>query len=335
MTSQDLSNNFDTLENKLIGLSGQPDLNNYMMPDSEIIKNLIQLKSGYSSSDVNQMVDGKKSNSELSDSAKKIYPLPKKNPFYTEVKDMKSELRIAFMQFLKESKSLSEEFINNSILSVSQLSAITIMVSAPPFNIPAAVSLSILMIQEVDKMVDRIIDIINYIEPLKKLEIVVSPSKMDMVTTPLNAAILIISGLISTLSVITLPLKALKSLIQKLTDPKNTGSSTEQLKKQITDKSDEIKKLISNGQDHSGQDEDLNNLTKSLNDIQSGKLNSMLVNNKLPDDTTNAINKSQNVKPTVQNYIYDVQLPDGTILTNLTDNDLKKLSQSYNIVNKT
>jgi hypothetical protein len=348
MTTQQLSDNIDGLENNLISLSGQMDITKFMLPDSEILKNLIQLKSGYSKDDASQMIDGIKSSisnqinsakssvdaisSQLSDSAKKIYPLPKTNPFYQEVKDLKAQIRIAFMQFLKEVQSISQEFINNTIQSVSQITAITILVSAPPFNVPAAISLAILIIQEVNKMVDRIVDIINYLEPLKKLGIVISPDKMDSVTTPLNVAINTINGLITTLTTITDPLSALKSLIIQLSDPSNLGSQIDSLKKQISDKMDEINKLIKNRQDHKTQDSDLTTLQNSLTNLLS--LNKKLIDNKLPDTVTDAINNLNNNKPVTQTYIYDVQLPDGTILNNLTDQDLTKLSQSYNIINK-
>ena len=177
--STQLENNINKLKESIYGIHF--DIASSFLPDNEIAKNIIRAKTpSLSKEDAEMMIDGKISGltSSLSNEKEQlakfgrdnhIYPLPKTNQYYDQVKKMKDDTRQAAMLMVKSQKDLMQDLIKISVQISTAISGAIVLISPRSFNVPAAISLVMLIVDTISKIVDKLMNVIQYLDPLKNL----------------------------------------------------------------------------------------------------------------------------------------------------------------------
>lgn len=272
---------------------------------------------------------------QVSGVAAKVYPLPDNSPLHKEVKEQKEKVRESCAMLMKERDAVSKELINVTLLLANSVPAILgLSVTIPIPNIPSAIALACSIISLVSKLIDKIQDIFQHLEPLKKLKIMIAPEKYKKVTAPLVAALAALTALLKPILALKKAVQALLGQISKLVSPDSIKSQVKSLRKQIKNKGKEIKEAKDDGEDQ----DTIDNLEKEKRDMQD-QLDKLLsgdvaksadidkIKNDIDKNLAEAIEADTNVQ-----YVYDVKLPDGTILADQTDEDLAALTDTYNII---
>ena len=162
----------------------------------------------------------------------------------------------------------------------------------------------------------------------------IAPEKYKKVTAPLVAALAALTALLKPILALKKAVQALLGQISKLVSPDSIKSQVKSLRKQIKNKGKEIKEAKDDGEDQ----DTIDNLEKEKRDMQD-QLDKLLsgdvaksadidkIKNDIDKNLAEAIEADTNVQ-----YVYDVKLPDGTILADQTDEDLAALTDTYNII---
>lgn len=348
MTTDDLSKNINNLQEKIYS-AGDIDISKFFLSDKEIVKNLILSRSpGMTKEDASIMVDGfstatssvssgmsqakDKKDSLLSNS--NIYPITENHPFYKEIKDIKASIRSSAMLITKDQKGLIQDLINAALLVGSSIPAIALMIASPPWNIPSAISLFSLIVDAISTIINKAMNMMQYLEPLKKLGIVIDfnkPSIQTSVVIPINIAVLLLTSILSPIVALKKFIDTLIDTIKKLTNISNLSGQIKKIKKQIRIKKKELSKAT-NDEDKKDISEDISDLEARLSDIEDpNKTKEINFNESIlsPD----ILSSFENVNKILNNTItvYDAELPDGTILSGLDSDGLESIKQKYNV----
>ena len=130
--------------------------------------------------------------------------------------------------------------------------------------------------------------------------------------------------------------KNLTSQISSLTSQLDSANST---LKNLTSLNKQ-KKTVGTPQQISNQKEIINELTERLNNMKNGYSIPTMTNGMFPEESassflntiTPTINTMTTATNQLVNYVYDVVLPDGTILKDIDDNALEVIKSKYNVI---
>jgi hypothetical protein len=295
--------------------------------------------------------DRRRSKRETIQVAKKVYK-DRLLSYYEESKDIKNEIRISSFLLVENSIDLSKKLINAVIQTSSTIPGVTIMMAAIPFNVPGAITLVITVVEAFMDIVTKMKEIVQLLPPLKKLEIVTDSKGLSVISSILNPILSILSSIWSPISALS---KIVSSIISAIGSSmkKNRNrifrKATRKLKKlghlfkrnkrgdEYTvdgtklysydeDDIDEVKDLLDTFKIARNKVVDYNQkigdktFEQTLDDLQS-QLNSVEVPKKYPTSSDDVYSK----------YLYDVELPDGTILKNINDEGLESIKEKYKI----
>lgn len=250
-----LADNIKKLEDSIYGLNF--DISKQFLPDDSILKNLLRAKNpGMSKEQVDSMVDGDSGRS----------PLTKDHPLYDEVKKLKKEIREAVMKVIKGQKDLAIEVVNAGTLLINSIPGIAIQVTAPPFNVPNAISTVNVVTSSLMGVIAKITDTVLYLGPLSSLNIVLPEAGFESIVAPINAAVTGLSTLLTPISKIQEFIQTLTEKIKSLT--KNTGKQVKSLTKDL-DKKVQEKKDAENKKESPERTELLNDLNEEIEDIKN------------------------------------------------------------------
>lgn len=316
--------NLDIFKEKIYGVNF--DISKYFLPDNEIAKKILLFKNKQMTKDeVDLIIDGQV----VGASSSSVYPLDRKSNIYDEVKKLKDEVRVAAMMLIKEQKSIVKDLVNSTLLIGSSIPGITLTIGAIPFNIPSAISSVCLIIDQLSKLIDRISDTIKYLDPLKYLKFLIDSQKCETITAPLNASVLALIALLNPINAIKDFLSRIQDTISNLIKPENLLKQIKQLKKEIKRKN----KDLNNTNDDTEKEEireDIVDLEQRLKDLQNGYSISF-DEREVSQGIEQSINEIKQISENLT-YIYDVELSDGTILTNITQSELESIKNKYKIV---
>jgi len=295
--------------------------------------------------------DRRRSKRETIQVAKKVYK-DRLLSYYEESKDIKNEIRISSFLLVENSIDLSKKLINAVIQTSSTIPGVTIMMAAIPFNVPGAITLVITVVEAFMDIVTKMKEIVQLLPPLKKLEIVTDSKGLSVISSILNPILSILSSIWSPISALS---KIVSSIISAIGSSmkKNRNrifrKATRKLKKlghlfkrnkrgdEYTvdgtklysydeDDIDEVKDLLDTFKIARNKVVDYNQkigdktFEQTLDDLQS-QLNSVEVPKNYPTSSDDVYSK----------YLYDVELPDGTILKNINDEGLESIKEKYKI----
>lgn len=295
--------------------------------------------------------DRKRSKRESIQVAKKVYK-DRLLSYYEETKNIKNEIRISSFLLVENSIDLSKKLINAVIQTSSTIPGVAIMMVSMPFNVPGAITLAITVVEAFMDIVTKMKEIVQLLPPLKKLEIVTDQKGLSVVSSILNPILSILSSIWSPISALSKIVSSIISAIgSSLKRNRNRifRKATRRLKKlghlfKINKRGDEYTvdgtKLYSYDEDDIDEVKDLLDTFKvsrnkvvdynqkigdktfeqTLDDLQS-QLNGVEIPKNYPTNSDDVYSK----------YLYDVELPDGTILKNINDEGLESIKEKYKI----
>lgn len=342
-SEDDLMSKLETEENKIAEseeILASKDQS--LTEDDKETQRIIRLKS---------REDRRRSKREAIQVAKKVYK-DRLLSYYEESKDIKNEIRISSFLLVENSIDLSKKLINAVIQTSSTIPGVTMMMAAIPFNVPGAITLAITVVEAFMDIVTKMKEIVQLLPPLKKLEIVTDSKGLSVISSILNPILSILSSIWSPISALS---KIISSIISAIGSSmkKNRNrifrKATRKLKKlghlfkrnkrgdEYTvdgtklysydeDDIDEVKDLLDTFKIARNKVVDYNQkigdktFEQTLDDLQS-QLNSVEIPKKYPTNSDDVYSK----------YLYDVELPDGTILKNISDEGLESIKEKYKI----
>lgn len=246
------------------------------------------------------------------------YPLPKGNSVVDDdVKKTKHDVRYASMMIVKYSVDLGKEVVNVTTMMVQSIAGITIMVAAPPWNIPGAITVLTAVINVIITVINKVSEVIKFFPALEKINLVIQPGALAGILSTLKTAIDAINSLFSILKqadkFVSTLINLLLSLIGKKLDTKRINK--------FLDKNDES--AIS---DPSTDPATNGSQFKSLLDRANQQALTISNNAKSAVGLTfsSGANNSKN--------LYDVEFPDGTVRYNVTKTELDEITANYNVI---
>jgi hypothetical protein len=351
------------------------DINKFLLPDSEVVKNLILLRSpGMSNEDADIMVYGLNNNNnksfieldKLSNEVDTDYkknevngivsktkkqletPIIKENDsYYQEAKNIKLNLKEKSSDFVRKIKELLEEVsIGGITLSQSIPGAIGLLMPYG-FNVPGMITMIMNILLTLKSIKSKSIDVRNIFIHFKDIKIACSTKDANIVAGVLN-------GLFKTLNDVILSfIQKIEDFIKTILSIFKTQMSSENEGKRIKKTSRKLRKLKylpnNNMEDVDEDDQDevetilsdwevinKNSKTNALRRKQESKqkIDSALadleklsnINNELKNLIT--IEEDPEVS-TIEENLYDVELPNGQILYALTREQIENLKPIY------
>lgn len=303
---------------------------------------------GTSSAATDQLIKSKEKSAEFA-RKNNIYPLPKDSTFHTEAKKIKSEVRKAFMLMIKEQKELIQDLIKTAIDSGSAIAAAATLCAPMSFNVPGAIVLILKVLDAIAKIISKMTNIIMHAEPLKYLALLIPKESFQSATGPINTTLTTLIGILSVVGFLQSLLSKLMGSLKKTTDPKNLTTQIEKLRSEIGKAQGELDTLKNSKFPDSQK---ITNKTNEISELQS-RLDMILKGPNLPDmddkgqfiekplteilkdidfDLAQQQSDVSQLNLQLYDYVYDVYLPDGEVLSGLNDDDFESVKERYNVV---
>ena len=275
---------------------------------------------------------------------KQVYK-DKKEEQRKRAKKILKDIKLAFFNLLKEIKALIKKGITSAINTASAIGAIAVIAVAPPFNIPLAVSFTMVVIELILDLMLKCKDIVMLLSPVVDiLPFVLPPANLSIIANILNPLIVVVLEFWEKLSFLD---KLIQTLLDKIMELLNGNSrnkifrkATRKLRKLGHFKNNNDKYEIEGKRYRADSEEDaaevadlldifkVNNSTNKVFDYVKNIDDKDLKNLGLPDKPIVA----KEDLPESLLYLYDVQLPNGSILYNKTESDIEELRKVYKIV---
>lgn len=330
-----LENNLTKLQEAI--MAANFDISKYYLPDNEIAKNILKSKNpGMTKEDADIMVDGKISDvnasagsisptasfasvsgltasgsstfrqgkEKINSFAKQnnLYPIPKTSHYYEEVRKMKEETRQAAMLLIRSQKDLLQDIAKVSVKIASSIAGAAVLVAPLSFNVPAAISLVMVVIDGVAILIKKMMDVIMHTEPLRYLSLLLPSGSFDSIVSPINTALVILLSIFEAVN-------ALRSLVDDLSGSLNSI-------------------VTSAPANPSGT---ASNTNYNAPVTKNGEFSETLANEFLAklNPKVDKINKANDE---LVGYVYDVLLPDGTVMKNINEKSLEDIKHKYKVI---
>jgi hypothetical protein len=270
----------------------------------------------------------------------------------SEAKKTIKEIKIGSYNFIRETKTIVKKSTTSLIQAGSSLGAISVIIAAPPWNIPLAISYTMSIVDILLSLVSQLKNIISYTVVFEKLNLIVDSKNLSILSIIFNSFMNIILGIWSKLTGIESLVKKLLDFIIKLI----SGANKQKIFKKVTSKlrklgnfKDENKTFVIDGVSVRANSEDdaievkdfletykVDYGKKKVSDYKNNS-DSSINPEQLLTQLSNDINRTQEIEipsEVEDSYInlYEVKLPNGTILINQTEKDLEDLQSAYNLV---
>ncbi len=288
----------------------------------------------------------------------KLYPMDKNSVYYQEAKKIKSDVRESVMMLFKEQKELMQDLAKTSIQVGSSISGAAILIAPLSFNVPGAISVVLLVIDAISKIISKMMNIIMHLGPLKYLVLLIPANKADSIIKPINTVLKILISLFDSTKMLQKLIDKLMSILKKRIKGANSAGIMKEkcdgLKKELAElmgqllmankfkmkKSaiEEINKKISEKKGEIEACEERANMllkAEDLKDTTDGNFEEVALSdifNQVDPTLNEQMEKITEANKEFYSYVYDVHLPDGSIMANLTDDELDDIRSKYNII---
>ena len=276
-----------------------------------------------------------------------------------QAKEILKEIKMAFYNLIKEVKALIKKSITSLVQTGSSIGAIAVIIAAPPWNIPLAISYTMTIVDLLLTLISQLKAIIPFTAAFDKLHFVTNGRNLSVLSRIINVNLELILGLWSKLTgldkIIKLLLDKIIQLISGDNKQKIFRKATRKLRKlghfrgnnstynidglsvraDSEDDASEVKDLLDTFKVDYGSNKVVD--YKQDSSTQSSGQSGTSSPEDLLNSLKNEVNKDQNVQ-VPQNiesssfYVYDVKLPNGSILRNQTEEDLEELKRVYQII---
>jgi hypothetical protein len=310
---------------------------------------------------VNTVADAKEEeNRQLSEFAKKnkLYPLNKDSIYYQEAKNIKDDVRKSVMLLFKEQKELMQDLSKTSIQVASSISGAAILIAPLSFNVPGAISVVLLVIDGISKIISKMMNIIQHLGPLKYLVLLIPENKADSIVKPINTMLTILISLFNATKLLQKLIDKLMKVLKKRIKSSNTASIIkgkcdvtkgelndllnqqkkihlfksskairDAIQKQIDAKKEEVKAC----QERTDELENMSNLEETVDgNFAEIPLNELL--SKIDPELSEQLENITDANNEFYSYVYDVHFPDGSMRSNLSDDELEAIKNKYNLI---
>ena len=268
-----------------------------------------------------------------------------------QAKNILKEIKMAFYNLVREVKALVKKSITSIVQISSSIGAIAVIIAAPPWNIPLAISYAMTIVDLLLTLISQLKAILPFTTIFDKLRFVTNSKNLSILSKIINVNLEIILGLWSKLTgldkIIQLLLDKIIQLISGDNKQKIFRKATRKLKKLGHFRDNNSSYEIDDVSVRANNKEDASEV-KDLLDTFKVDYGSRKVIDYNQDESSNnpedllkslksEVEKDQNIQvPTdieeSSFYVYDVRLPNGSILRNQTEEDLEELKRIYTIV---
>jgi len=268
-----------------------------------------------------------------------------------QAKNILKEIKMAFYNLVREVKALVKKSITSIVQISSSIGAIAVIIAAPPWNIPLAISYAMTIVDLLLTLISQLKAILPFTTIFDKLRFVTNSKNLSILSKIINVNLEIILGLWSKLTgldkIIQLLLDKIIQLISGDNKQKIFRKATRKLKKLGHFRGNNSSYEIDDVSVRANNKEDASEV-KDLLDTFKVDYGSRKVIDYNQDESSNnpedllkslksEVEKDQNIQvPTdieeSSFYVYDVRLPNGSILRNQTEEDLEELKRIYTIV---
>jgi len=363
-----LNSSSDQLQNKITGQFF--DISGQFLPVKESVKKLLAKRSGMSKQDVTLMVDGQK---DIPDEDKgtilaTAFPLPDNNVLELEVLDIMRDVRNCVLKIVKEQVDFIQILVTTAIKIGSTIAAIVVLCAAPPFNVAAAITLAMEVIESIFSLCNKIELVLPCLDTIKKLDIILPDDAYNAIVRPIDIALSILQGILSPLQLICGFAVNIKDTLGEVASPEASRGYCRKIRFEIRRKRKQIRTLLTDNDipDQQvrevlaeGRYEDTYQMgvarnleVETLDELRGlvDELNEMEERCKTldtgfdvnfsedvydrPDQTRGLFQALQDARKVADDiiFVYDVKLPDGTILFDLSEEELAGIRERYEIV---
>lgn len=262
------------------------------------------------------------------------YPLPESSPIRKFAKEKKKEIREAFAMFMSKQKEMINDFTSTLTIIASAIPAMAIIITTPPFNIPAALTLINLVMQSINKIVGIIVELIAILEKLQDLSTFLGDEAYKKVSKIITPVVDVLTKLIDPIGSLKKFIEKIIEQIKKLFNSDNCKKHRRRLNRDIRRKERDLK----NERDKE-EKEDIEDELKILRD-RLKELDKNCKKTSIEQDTENISKLLQEtndlstkiVDDMVETLVYDVQLPTGETLQGISQEALDDLRLKYTIL---
>lgn len=281
-------------------------------------------------------------------------PIPKTDPLYQEAKDLKRMMIEKTFQFVRKIQELIKDIAFAAIALAQAIPGsiqliITPVFPVPSFNIPGMITMLINIILILNTLKSKCADVKGIFVYFSKLNVVCSPSDTNKVAGILNK----FNGTLdSTICSFTNKIddftlsasKAIKSSLDPAEEGKKIRTITKQLRKMDYLPDNNFSKVDEDDVDGVNailEEWDVIDRTHKTRAVRRKKASQDVINSALSsieslDSINNDLKELTNIKEPNQKsnetIVYDVELPDGTIIKGLTKDEVDGYAAIYNVI---
>ena len=263
------------------------------------------------------------------------YPLGTASPLYKNVREKKKEIAKMVNKFVAHQQETYNAMISSITQTSTAIPAIGILVSTPPFNLPAAISLGTLVIAAINELVGKIPPILDYITHLQELVLFVSKDAYRELIRIMNPIVEVLYRIMDPIAVLKKFMGKLIEALKKLFNSKNCKKQLKRVNRDIRRKEKQIKSE-KDAEEKSDLQDELKDLKERKADIEKNCSKKPAFEQDLEDLNTilkDADELSQGILSQVEeSYVYDVTLPDGSRLLGISEEELQSLSTQYTVL---
>lgn len=290
-----------------------------------------------------------------------VYPISKDSGPHKRAKEIKEKVRSTFRNLKNDLKDVLEAIKNTAIILVNTISGVVLLIGFPPFNIPTATTMVMMVIDSIKILITKFKKMINDIGNLELIKYVISmlpPITGDKIP-PISKAINKINGFLlkikQALNWLTeikeKVIDFVKQIIDKLSNPDNTKKILRKNSarlKELNYFSNRVRK-IGEGVNEEDKPEVEQILSRFVVTNESGPRgsNSWIALKFKDDEIGKNIKDLQDASTEVElgvgdltrqldvyPILYDVRLPNGQVIEGVDEDYIEDLKQIYNVVIK-
>lgn len=268
-----------------------------------------------------------------------------------EAKKLKIEVKNALFMVIKGQKELVQDLISFAIQFGNTVAGAAVLVAPLSFNVPAALSLIMTLFQGIRQLISKVLNIVIHLEPLRNLRFLFPDDTYDTIITPIRLTLTIILGIMNSISTLQGLIGVIAAEMSKQSSPENLKPQKEAIQREIEKKRGEQSFFGPDEQEYKSYQSEIDGLLKRLESMEKPQqsplpkqdengnfvlqdLNSLEIDPLIKGSFQTIMENmstANEVNQNIQNFVYDAYFPDGTIRTDLTEDQIAELKSKYNI----
>lgn len=185
-------------------------------------------------------------------------------------------------------------------------------------------------------------EILSNLGPMNNLVLVLPANFFDALTAPINAFLVSMIQIIDKVTAIRAQIDNLISSVLAFLDPNKLASLLLSLIDEIRKKEQARDGLSAVGADTTAIQEEINGLRDRLDKLQNINTQNPAIptpvngkfDERLATDFLNTLGNAQTEVQVITDIIYDLTLPDGSVILDVELDTIEKLKEKYNVVYK-